>query len=515
MLTADKARLLHVCRANPNAFIEYVCGLKQSAIHTELQGALSDFDDVGIKFPRGHGKTTQVGGRLSWEIGHDPETLISVVQATDEDAVNFTRATKEIIESERYREVFPEIEPDKRLWGAESFKVKRSSIGVKDPTMSAQPIFGNAGKRTKILVFDDIANLDNSVRQPAKREQVKEAYRNTWLPTLVKGARCWRVWTPWHVDDVGALWDADPTIKKLAFPCIGTSSSPWSEMFSPERLQKLKLQMGPTAYARAYNLIPLSAEEQVFYPDSIKAAMYDYSTYLVDEQRESLYMSRGAKVFVVADFAFTEDNIVSKNKSEPDWSVILVGYVMPNGHCYVIDIWRRREKFTEVLLQLYQICRMHKGCTLVVEEVGAMKGINTIIESQVSCPVIKLKRNQDKYARALEQQTIVEQGRFHLPRNSAGTDVHERFTDVFKEMSEFPFSKNDDCTDCAIDLMSRCGREYSGEEIVVSNNPNALDPFLVASHFQENTPDRDPNAPDLRYDDPESVAVWMQEQGLI
>ena len=509
-MSYSQSQLIHLCRADPNAFIEYVLGVQQGGLHVELQQALSDHEDVGAEFPRGHGNTVQIGGRCAWEIGHNPEILINVVQATDDDAVNFVTAVRSIMESPRYAEVFPEIERDPRKWGNEALTVKRKGVGVKDPTISAQPIFGNAGKRSDILIFDDICNLDNSVRQPAKREQVKQAYQNTWLPTLKKNGRCWRVFTPWHVDDCGALWKRDKTIKMLSYPVIGTERSPWPEAFDADRLKKFMLQMGPTAYARAFNLIPISAEEQVFFPNSIRASFYDPATWFDQAKRATLF--DGARIIIATDFAYTEKEQIGPKKNEPDWSVIMPAAITRDGHVYVLDFWRGRVKFTETFNQLNKMVAAYKPEAVLLEDVGAQRGTNDIIESSLGAPIIKLPRTVDKFNRAIEAQPIVEQGRFHLP-GAPGADLPgEKFIPVFQEMTEFPFSKNDDATDCAVDLINQVRKGATGFDVVVHTS-KYLDPLLVSTHFMEpEKSDHNKDAPDMDAD-PDDIADFLANLG--
>lgn len=162
---------LEACRRSPTLFLAHVLGTGgiPGRMHVELQGFLAKGGDRNTFVPRNHGKTTQNSvGLTAFRIGRNPNLRVQIVQATKPDAKKTVRSIKRILESDRYREVFPWVEPDKEQWGVESLCVKRTRLGLRDPTVSAQPINGTAGQRADELVPDDIENFDNSIRSDRK-----------------------------------------------------------------------------------------------------------------------------------------------------------------------------------------------------------------------------------------------------------------------------------------------------------------------------------------------------------
>lgn len=436
--------ILGLCRADPNAFIEFVAGYEQADLHTEFQQILSRDQDVYGEWPRNHGKTDQLIYRIAWEIGHDPNLLVKVVKANDDEASDFCSAIRSIIESEKYRRVFPNIRKDTTEWGKTSLRVQRDLLS-KDATVAASGIFGNPGGRADILVADDICTLKNAIQNPAQREQVKQAWTETWIPML-KTARSkqWNVCTPWHVSDITADWRKSKNFIVFRRPCHGTRSSPWPKNWPPARLLAMKEKIGNIAYARAYELVPLTGQEIVF-PQDV----------LIQHQYFRNNLPTVGKVVACLDLAFTEKNQPRKTKkADPDWSVIMLGLITPSGEVFPFKCWRDQVTFPDFIKAWRAIADQYPIEIVTGDDNGPLKGINQQI--QASVPGLNyrmLTRSTDKHSRAIEQQHKVLSGRFRLPCNEYG-EVLGEFQAVLDEMSSFPVGSHDDTVDCAVDMLS-------------------------------------------------------------
>jgi hypothetical protein len=177
------------CRESAHWFVPYVLGVENAALHDELQWHLDAHVNAYCELPRGHGKTNQMAARVAWEIGRNPLIRVKIVGSSDDEATKTVTLIRKIVESDEYRKVFPDVEADDgSTWGNTSFTVKRSRF-LRDATVESVSVFGRAGGRSDLLIADDICDLRNSIQQPALRDQVKEAWRTIWLPTLDRSAK--------------------------------------------------------------------------------------------------------------------------------------------------------------------------------------------------------------------------------------------------------------------------------------------------------------------------------------
>lgn len=443
------------CRKIPDLFIWHVLGAAPCKMHVELQRYM---DEAGgtkrVQMSRNHGKTTQLSiGRVAWLVGNNPNLRVQIIQNNRPDASKTVKAIKEVFESDKFKQVFPEIQPNTEEWGKLQLSVKRDRVGLRDPTVSAQPIFGAAGSRADLMIFDDIENLDNSIRQPAMREQVKEAYRNTWLPVLEPGGQEWDISTPWHVDGISMDWRRDSESGGPAMffrACEGTVRSPWPEKFTHETLADLRRKMGEIAYTRAYELKPLSGDETVFK----EADLLGSARPLPD--RDAL---RSPVRWATLDLAYSEDTqgLKGRSRNEADWSVMAVADIDSTGNIWMVEVMRRKCSYPDFKARALAMAQRSNVARIKIEANGPQKGIAQDIAQAFNAVGISCRAEQreakDKYSRAAMQQHVVEQGRFHL-RTMSGGELMPDMRPMLVELSQFPLGSHDDMVDVAVDLMA-------------------------------------------------------------
>lgn len=434
---------LQACRTDPNTFTEYVLDVQQAPIHREIQSHYTDHNEAGIGVHRGAGKTVQTMARVAWEIGRDPTQRWKYIQATPEEANQSVDFIKRIVETSRYRQVFPEVRPDPDLWGTKAFRLKSDSIH-RDPTVQARGIFGHAGGRATRLVFDDICDLENAVRRAALRSQVKEAYHNTWMKMLTgDDRRVWCIFTPWHVDDITSEWrpyftDQDALLWRPVVDYI----SPWPSEWTVQRL-RAEEDRNPIAYARAFLLEPVSAEVLVWPAEWLDGAMF---TEIPAARRASGYWAQ------TLDYAFSDKRIMkARGSTDPDWSIALIAFIDSHGHAWVHDMLRVRSTFPQfsrgaIALGRHWNVRKGKG-----EAVGGQRGLVQQMNEDAPYPIEAVERINDKTFRAGSLQSFVSSGRFHI----LGQDGKPapQLQALYNEMTTFPAGGHDDTVDAAMDMM--------------------------------------------------------------
>jgi hypothetical protein len=116
-------------RIDPAIFAAHVlgdgtgrAGLPPAAVHLGLQRFLSTHRHALIELPRDHGKTTQLCGRVLWELGRQPMLRVKFVCGTDAIAADRGRYLQSMIGHDNTRRVFPELRPGKP-WAADAFSI--------------------------------------------------------------------------------------------------------------------------------------------------------------------------------------------------------------------------------------------------------------------------------------------------------------------------------------------------------------------------------------------------------
>ena len=443
MATATQVEFaIAAARERPDAFLSLCIGRHVVGLQRQMLAHALAHPSWYAELPRGHAKTSTYAHLLAWMIGRRPSLRAKIISQTDPDAAETSRFVQDIVTSEVFHACFPDIKLHPRRRGVEAWAVLAPGMASKrDATVKASGILGRTGGRADILWLDDVCDLRNAILNPGDRAKVKEAYANVWLPMLDATSRhttrTWRTATPWHTDDITADWrkSAQKRGTLLRTPCVGLVS-PWPEFWTPELLAERQEEMGPIGYARAYELVPLSADLLVFKPEWLMGARWD------------TLPPEGRLMTVAAiDFAYTAK---SAQKPDPDWSVCIVAKVDFSGEVYAIEMLRMRTDFPAFESAARDLMGRH-GCKMAfVEANGPQKGIVDAFQRNCRVPLVPMPRDKDKMSRAVDVQAFVAAGKFRLP--AQGSEVRGDFTPCYEEMVCFPAGNHDDCLDAAVDL---------------------------------------------------------------
>jgi predicted phage terminase large subunit-like protein len=455
------AQALEAARENPAAFIALLLGRPVSDLQRELLAHALDHHSWYAELPRGHGKTSTLTYLAAWWIGNRPSTRFKLVGSNDDGAAATSRFLRDIIRSPVYRAVFPHVtlkpgEDTVMAWSV----VAPGVTARRDPSVQASGIFGRTGGRADVIWLDDICDLRNAVLQPALRQQVKEAVANIWLPMLDPSAthptRIWRTATPFHTDDITAEWRKEPRTL-LRRPCRGTDS-PWPDIFTPAILEAKRREIGPMAYARAYELVPLSSDLLVFRPEWV---------------RYWKELPNGSRTVAAIDWGYGRKR---QDRDDPDWSVCIVGQVDHARNLHLTDILRVRESFPEFARFARELVERRGAQMVLAEANGPQKGVFDQFRASCRQPVVAVERTADKHLRAASAQPFVEQGKLLFPQAADG-QVEHAFRPVLDEMLAFPAGSHDDTVDCIVDLCEAAARgtvSVAGGAVTVNASPPRL-----------------------------------------
>lgn len=385
----------------------------------------------------------------AWTWIHRPELRFLYASYAQSLAIEHSMATRRVIESDWYQ----------RWWGDrfalsedDNLKTRFSNDhrGYRLATSVGAAVTGFGGD---VVVADDPHNV-----QQAESDAVRQSTLTWWdqamstrLNNPKTGARI-IVMQRVHEDDLAGHVASDPAWTHLNLPMEyepTTYVSPigWSdprtvdgELLWPERMDQAfvetqKRTLGSYAYAGQYQQRPAPAEGGMFKREW-------WQTY------HSLPKMK--RLEIVVDSAFKEG-------VENDYSVFALWGSDGAGSAYLINIWRGRWAFPELIKKGHAAhqwaCKEFPGMQipLVVEDKASGQSAIQVWKQKYftetgvlpALPVVsfKVKGTQSKTARAEGVTPIVEGGRAFLPASAPWLD------DFVFEHSAFPTGEHDDQVD--------------------------------------------------------------------
>lgn len=317
-----------------------------------MQEHINQHKNSLIIFPREHGKTSQVIGRVIHEIGKDVELVHKIVCSADDLAGKRALAIREQIRSnQRIHNVFPHLKPSSYDWLKTKFTVERTVIDPNATVEACSVLATGTGDRADWLWIDDPVDARNALFYPALRPAVKEAFYNVWMNLLSPNGRVVYIATLWHQDDLTHELMKNPEFAILRFDIDEKFTPIWPERWDTARLRQKRAIIGPRAFDRGYRNIALSSEEQIF-KDIEKCVLEDVNE--VDIQN----MKKG-EVYIGMDLA------ISKSPSGK-YTAICVSRVT-NEKKYVMDVFRAKIGSVASALILLYLCSKYSPERVLVE----------------------------------------------------------------------------------------------------------------------------------------------------
>lgn len=242
---------------------------------------LEEGEDVRIilTVPPRHGKSELATKKTpAWILGEHPEWPIAVASYSNELAIDFGQATRDIMQSEAYKDIFStRLRPDttaKGKWMTEE--------GGGYMAAGAGGAF--TGKGFKIGIIDDLFKNREEAESKTIRDSRWDWYRSTFYTRQEGNTAIICIGTRWHTDDViGRLLkkQEDDEAENLPyfdrwtlieFPAIALKDEEfrkkgdalWPEKFSIEKLRTTENTLGPYEFSALYQSNPITSESQEF-----------------------------------------------------------------------------------------------------------------------------------------------------------------------------------------------------------------------------------------------------------
>lgn len=436
---------IQAAREDPAAFAEFAIRDPQGnplvlkEFQKEWLRQMAASERLVIEASRNHGKTTLVLAYCLWAIGCDPNIRIKFFCQNDKRAKERLFEIRSNIErNQAFKLVFPDIKPsEKGEWSSTRIVVERTA-DLKDATFEALGIETSAtGGRATMLVCDDVCDLRSSVRYPSLRDQIIQKFMGEMLPILDPGGKIIYIATPWSKFDLTTVLQSNPEFKSLRY-AIGNDTDPfaplWPERWPREVLLKLRMQMGPVEFDRAYKCVAYSGDAVPCKPEWIRF----YNAELLGDPQKLICIQ-------------AYDLAISQNDNADYFAGVTLLFDQERNLAFIADAFHDRLSFSAQAQRIIDNFSRWNADRVIIERVGLGGGLESYLRENapVQLPIIPYKPKGDKQFRFMQVSPWFENSKvfFHPNMDPQRNVLINERGDLISELLEFPIGKHDDMVD--------------------------------------------------------------------
>jgi predicted phage terminase large subunit-like protein len=394
-----------------------------------------------INMPPRHTKSEFASFLLpAWFLGKYPGKKIIQTSNTAELAVGFGRKVRNLVDSDVYSKIFPNVNlrSDSKAAGRWSTNANGEyfAIGVGGTV---------TGKGADLLIIDDPHSEQEAAlaaSDPSVFDKVYEWYTSGPRQRLQPGGSIVVVMTRWAKRDLTgkilqSMIDKDgETWEVINFPAILPSGNPlWPEFWSLEELLALQLELPASKWNAQYQQSPTSEEGAIVKREWWKEWKGDNPP-----KCEFIIQSW--------DTAFTK-NERSDYSACTTWGVFYLNENEKDPNVILLDAFKRRMEFPELKEKAFNHYKEWEPDAFIVE--AKASGAPLIYELRaMGIPVSEFtpSRGNDKMVRINSVSDLFASGKVWAPATRWADELIE-------EMAAFPNSDHDDLVDSSTQALIR------------------------------------------------------------
>lgn len=412
-----------------------------------MQIAEGSKDRVCVNIPPRHGKSQLVSIYFpAWFLGRQPDKKVMMVSHTTDLAVDFGRKVRNLINTDKYREIFPTV----------SLSVDSKSAGRWNTNVGGEYFacgIGSsiAGRGADLLLVDDPHSEQDVIN--GNFEVFDKAYE--WFTfgartRLMPGGRVAIIQTRWHLDDLSGRVVRDmqqntraDQYEVVEFPAILEINKGdkivekplWPEFFDLEALKRTKASMPTFQWNAQYQQNPTSEEASL-----IKREWWRRWKKEDPPSCEYLIMSldAAAETHNRADYTALTTWGVFFNEEEDAYQIVLLNSI------------KDRFEFPELKKRAIAEYNDWQPDSFIVEKKSAGTALYQEMR-RMGIPVQEYTPHRgsgDKMARLNSVADIVSSGMVWVPETRWAEEVVE-------EVAGFPFVSHDDLVDSTVMALMR------------------------------------------------------------
>jgi predicted phage terminase large subunit-like protein len=396
-----------------------------------------------INMPPRHTKSEFASYLLpAWFLGRFPHKKVIQTSHTAELAVGFGRKVRNLVDSEVYHDIFPELNLQADSKAAGRWNTSKGgdyfAIGV-----------GGAvtGKGADLLIIDD----PHSEQEAALAQVNPEIYDKTyeWYTSgprqrLQPGGAIVIVMTRWSQKDLtgqvlkSAAQRGGEEWKVIEFPAIMPSGGPlWPEFWSLEELEALKEELPNSKWQAQYQQQPTSDASAIIKREWWQIWEHDeppYCEFTIQSWDTAFLKSERADYSACTTWGvFYKDDDTGERQA----NIIL------------LNAFKKRMEFPELKQRAYEEWKEWEPDAMIVEAKAA--GSPLIFElRQMGIPVSEFtpSKGNDKIARLNAVADLFASGRVWVPNRNWAEELVE-------EVAAFPAGEHDDMVDSMTQALLR------------------------------------------------------------
>jgi len=395
-----------------------------------------------INMPPRHTKSEFASYMLpAWFLGKYPNKKIIQTSNTAELAVGFGRKVRNLVGSEQYSKIFPNVNlrQDSKAAGRWSTN--------KDGEYFAIGVGGTVtGKGADLLIIDDPHSEQEAALasgDPSVFDKVYEWYTSGPRQRLQPGGSIVVVMTRWAKRDLtGRIIqssldkDGNDDWEVIDFPAILPSDKPlWPEFWKLEELEALRSELPAAKWNAQYQQSPTSEE----------GAIVKREWWKIWEKEDP---PRCEFVIQSWDTAFLKTER-SDYSACTTWGVFYMNENSEDAHIILLDAFKKRMEFPELKAKAFNHYKEWEPDAFIVE--AKASGAPLIFELRaMGIPVQEFtpSRGNDKMVRINSVADLFASGKVWAPSTRWADELIE-------EMAAFPNSDHDDLVDSATQALIR------------------------------------------------------------
>ncbi|MBZ5658219.1 MAG: phage terminase large subunit [Acidobacteriia bacterium] len=377
-----------------------------------------------IFMPPRHGKSLLTSQFFpAWYLGRHPDRSIITASYGQELADDFGRKVRNLVGDPMHRAIFPSFRLADDSTSMRRFNTTRGgsyyAVGTGGPI---------TGRGADLFVIDDPIKGPDEAQSETVRRSLYEWFQMVACTRLQPRAGVVLVQTRWHEDDLAGrllrehpeLWDV------LCLAAIAETDESfrragealWSQRFSLEDLEQTRVEIGSAAFKSLYQQMPAAAEGAIF-----RRAWWRF-------YREAPACGRIVQSW---DTGF-------KTGCNNDFSVCSTWRVSETGY-FLLWLWRGKVEFPELKRRVHWLAEQWKPNLILVEDRASGQSLVQELRHGSCLPIIPVKVDKDKEARAKAVTPLIEAGKVFLPESAPW------LTEYIDELSSFPTGTHDDAVD--------------------------------------------------------------------
>jgi len=402
--------------------------------------AHGEIKKLAVFMPPQHGKSEGSTRRLpAYVLGKDPDKRLAIISYSATKARKFNREIQRIIDSDTYRDVFPNTQLNQRnvatmsgqfLRNAEECEIMGSSGGFKTVGVGG-PLTGEA---VDMLILDDVYKNAEDAWSETIREGITDWYDTVAQTRLHNYSQELMVFTRWHHDDLGKRCTPENGWVVIKFPAIQNREPDdidprevgeplWPERHSLDRLLEIQ-EKKPGIFSALYQQEPTPAGGSMW--------REKWFNVIPDEEIPKL-----TAVGTDWDLAYTDND---KNSAS---AYVTSGTAW--GNVYITDLGFEWLEFPRLIEWMKSKTRPH----YIEGKASGKSAKQTLNGAGISA--IEVPKTSDKITATNLVTHVAESGRLFVAKSIILKLLHDDRQGILR----FPLGEHDDLNDALVQALAR------------------------------------------------------------